>query len=83
MARNEIYRDNLVWRENKYVIPMGLFSHFFAVPSQITVHMTIKLYIENDARNLIEFTGNPDNDLRADLDTQNPGLKAIFFEAQN
>ena len=44
---------------------------FFAVPSQIAVDTTIKLYIEN-----------PDDNLRADLDTQNPGLKAIFFEAQ-
>ena len=28
MAGNEIHRDNLEWRENKYVIPMILFCHF-------------------------------------------------------
>ena len=43
--------------------------------------MTIKPYIENNSRKLFEFIGNPDNDLRANLDRQNPGLKAIFIEA--
>ena len=40
--------------------------------------MTIMLYIKNNARKLFEFIGNPDNDLGANLDRQNPGLKAIF-----
>ena len=48
---------------------MRLFSHFFAVPSQIAVDMTRKLCIENNARKLFEFIENPDNELRADLDT--------------
>ena len=43
--------------------------------------MTIKLYLEKDARKLFEFIGNPGKDLRADLDTQNSGLKATFLEA--
>ena len=45
--------------------------------------MTIKLYIENNARKLFEFIGNLDNELGANLGRQNPGLKAIFFEALN
>ena len=70
-----------MWRDNEYVIPMRRFSHFIAAPSQIVVDMAIKVYRENDARKLFELKGNPDNDLSTDLDTQNPGLKAIFFEA--
>ena len=78
MIGKEIHRDNLMSRDNKHVIPLRLYSHFFAVPSQIAVDMTIKLYIKNDASKLFESIGNLDNELRADLDTQNP---AVFLEA--
>ena len=33
---HQIHRDNLLWKDKKYVIPMTLFRSFFAVSSEIS-----------------------------------------------
>ena len=50
----EIHRDNLIWQDNKYVIPVRLLNLFFAVASQISTDLTIRFNIEKDVKKLFE-----------------------------
>ena len=49
-----ILRDNLIWRDNKYVIPMTLLSPFFPIDSEMSLDMNIKFNIEQDTKKLFE-----------------------------
>lgn len=66
---NNIDRDNLIWRDNKYLILMRLLSRFFAIASQVSVDMTIRFNIEQDVKKLFE-----------NIHRRPPALKAIFYE---
>ena len=68
----EIHRDNLIWRDNKYVIPVRLLNPFFAVASQISADLTIRFNIEKDVKKLFENTMRiEDQAVREDVD-RNP-----------
>ena len=43
---HQTHRDNLLWKDKKYVIPMRLHHNFFTVPSEISTDMLITLNIE-------------------------------------
>ena len=49
-----IHRDNLIWQDDKYVIPVRLLNPFFAVASQISTDLTIRFNIEKDVKKLFE-----------------------------
>ena len=40
--------NNLIWRNNEYVIPLRLLHHFFAVPLEIDVRLKLKFDLETN-----------------------------------
>lgn len=50
--------DNLIWRNNKCIIPLGLLHHFFAVPREMDVNLNIKFDLERNMSKLFELIGN-------------------------
>ena len=49
--------DNLIWRNHKYVIPLRLLHHFFAVPLEMDVSLNLKFDLETNMSKLFEFIG--------------------------
>ena len=49
--------DNLIWRNHKYVIPLKLLHHFFAVPLEMGVSLNLKFDLETNMSKLFEFIG--------------------------
>ena len=47
-------RNNLMWRDNKQVIPMTLLAPFFSINSKIAMDLIIKFNIEQDTNKLFE-----------------------------
>ena len=45
-----IQRKKLIWRDNKYVIPMRLLALFFSINSKPSMDFIIKLNIEQDTK---------------------------------
>ena len=77
----EIHRDNLIWRDNKYVIPMRLLNPFFPAASQLSAVVTIRFNIEKDVKKLFEnIMRTEDQAVREDVDRNPPRLKAAFYE---
>ena len=52
---NPIYRDNLLKRDNKYVIPMRLLHSFYAISSKISTNLVINFNLEQDVKNLLKL----------------------------
>ena len=48
-------RNNLIWRDNKYVIPMTLLSPLFSVNSEICMDLIIKFNIEQDTKTYLKL----------------------------
>ena len=77
----EIHRDNLIWQNNKYVIPMRLLNPFFAVASKISADLTIRFNIEKDVKKLFENSMRiEDQAVTEEVDRNPPRLKAVFYE---
>ena len=72
-----IQRNNLIWRDNKYVIPMRLLAPFFTINSEIPMNLIIKFNSEQDTKKLFEAivaNGGEEVDRR-------PGLtRAVFYD---
>ena len=72
-----IQRDNLIWKDNKYVIPMRLLATSFSINSEVSMNLIIKLNIEQDTKKLFEAIvagGGEEVDRR-------PGLmRTVFYD---
>ena len=80
---HQIHRDNLLWKNKKYVIPMKLLHNFFAVSSEISTDMLITFNIEQEVKKLFEavFTREIGDDVqRGRRDKGPPRLQIIFYE---
>ena len=80
---HQIHRDNLLWKDKKYVIPMRLLHNFFAVSSEISTDMLITFNIEQEVKKLFEavFTREIRDDVeRGRRDRDPPRLQIIFYE---
>ena len=74
----EIHRDNFLWRDTEFVIPLRLLSNFFAVNSNIACNISIKFFIEQDVKRLFEFVGVIPAAQREN--TRPPSLQTIFYK---
>ena len=75
-----ILRDNLIWRDNKYAIPMTLLSPFFPINSEMSLDMNIKFNIEQDTKKLFEnIIRVNDEDQRQNADKRPEFLRAVFY----
>ena len=52
-----ISKNNLMWRNNKYIISMRLLNLFFNILSQVDISLHIKLILETDTRKLFKCIG--------------------------
>ena len=80
---HQIHRDNLLWKDKKYVIPMRLLHKFLAVSSEIPTDMLITFNIEQEVKKLFEavFTCEIGDDVeRGRRDRDPPHLQTIFSE---
>ena len=50
-----IQRNNLIWRDNKYVIPMTLLAPLFSVNSEICMDLIIKFNTEQDTKTYLKL----------------------------
>ena len=76
-----ILRDNLIWRDNKYAIPMTLLSPFFPINSEMSLDMNIKFNIEQDTKKLFEnIIRVNDEDQRQNVDERPGRLRAVFYD---
>ena len=78
---NNINVNNLIWRNNKYVILLRLLHYFFAVPLEIDVSLNLKFDLETNMSKLFEYIGHEDNATRRkDIDTTASNIQVNFFE---
>ena len=80
---HQIYRDNLLWKDKKYVIPMRLIHNFFVVSSEILTDMLITFNIEQEVKKLFEavFTREIGADAERGRRDRDPArLQTIFYE---
>ena len=77
----DVNTENLIWRNNKYVVPLRPLYHFFAVPVVMDVSLNLKFDLETNLSKLSEFIGNVANGHeREDIDTAAPDIQVTFFE---
>ena len=73
--------DDLIWRNNKYIIPLRLLHHFFAVPLEMDVSLNLKFDLETNMSKRFEFIGNVANaNGREDIDTTAPDIQVTLFK---
>ena len=71
-----IQRNNLIWRDNKHVIPMRLLALFCIIKSEISMDLIIKFNTEQDIKKLFEAIiadGGEEIDRRRDR-------RAVFYD---
>ena len=67
--------DDLIWRNDKYIIPLRLLHHFFAVPLEMDVSLNLKFDLETNMSKCFEFIENVANaNGREDIDTTAPDI---------
>ena len=78
---NPIHCDNVLWRDNKYVIPMRVLHSFYAISSEISTDLVITFNLEQDVKKKLEAVFRPDEENeRNRIDRNPPQLQTIFFE---
>ena len=83
VERHQIHRDNLLQKDEKYVIPMRLLHNFFVVSSEISTDMLITLNTEQEVKKIFEavFMREIGDDVeRGRRDRDPPRLQTIFYK---
>ena len=75
------HRDNILWCDNEFVIPLRLLSDFFAINSEMAVNLFIRFNLEQETARLFEAISRPDDDVaRRALDNNPSRLQTIFWK---
>ena len=78
---NPIHHNNLLWRDNKYVIPMRLLHSFYPISSEISTDLFITFNLEQDVKKIFEAIFRPDEENeRNRMDRNLPHPQTIFSE---